>query len=288
MIFDAHSDALFDVINQHHTWLFHYEEMKGYYGAIINYYFKGDESHEEFKEVLAKISNFYTSEFWQYEKEGFFLGIEGLGPLNCLEDVELLKKAHIRSVTLTWNDENLLGVGTYVRSEKGLSSFGKKVLDKLYEYGIVLDLSHANEKTFFEAINYFKGRVFVSHSNVRKIHDDERNLTDAQIMAVKQKKGIIGINAYNKFVGNEKNVNSLIDHIDYLISMVGVDYVCLGLDLDYYLSNVQHTGAIEELSHPSMLKTLIDRLIARKYGAENIEKICYKNMIRFIESSLIM
>lgn len=286
MIFDTHTDVLFDIINNNHSFSYHLHEMSGYYGAVLNYYFKGNESYDSFLFVLGEINKFYKSNFNVIKKRNFILGIEGLGPLRLLSDIKLLKDAGIKIVTLTWNDENKIATGTYQNKKRGLTDFGKLLLTELKKENIILDLSHLNVKSFYDVMRFYDGKMIVSHSNVRRLKNNERNLTDNQLRVLKDRNILVGVNAYHKFVG--KDINDYIKIINYLKNIIGLDKICLGLDFDYYLSNASSSGSIKGLQKPDNLNNLYDSLIKEKYSREEIKNIFYKNAINFFKSTLIM
>lgn len=286
MIFDTHTDVLFDIINNNHSFSYHLHEMSGYYGAVLNYYFKGNESYDSFLFVLGEIKKFYKSNFNVIKKRNFILGIEGLGPLRSLSDIKLLKDAGIKIVTLTWNDENKIATGTYQNKKRGLTDFGKLLLTELKKENIILDLSHLNVKSFYDVMRFYDGKMIVSHSNVRRLKNNERNLTDNQLRVLKDRNILVGVNAYHKFVG--KDINDYIKIINYLKNIIGLDKICLGLDFDYYLSNASSSESIKGLQKPDNLNNLYDSLIKEKYSCEEIKNIFYKNAINFFKSTLIM
>lgn len=277
-MFDAHSDILYDVIHNNRDFAYHLERLSKYRGVIINYYFKGNESHDEFLFVLLKVKSFYEQYLCKLKKPKILLGIEGLGPLRTVEDIDILYKAHINSVSLTWNDVNLLGSGTFTHSHQGLTKLGYKVLDRLYKYGIMLDLSHANKKTFFDALNYFKGKVFVSHSNAKSICDNERNLEDEQLIAVAKKGGLIGINGYKEFVGKDC-IDGIIEHINYIKTLIGIDHICLGIDDDTYLTN--NSGMISPFKSGVNID-LLKKSLEKTFSKEEVKKILYGNFENWI------
>ena len=273
MIFDVHSDALFGII--------HYPEKnlleswpKEYYG-ILNYYFKGTESYDSFLFILEKIR-----ELKKDLPPLCLLGIEGLGPMKSIDDLEKLKNVGIRSLMLTWNDENKWATGALGNPQHGLTSAGKKLLKRMGEEGFILDLSHLNEKSFWDAIALFKGKVFASHSNCFSLSQHVRNLTDAQILAIAKRRGVIGINAYAPFVGGKENIDTYIDHLEHIRDLVGIQVPCFGFDFDDYLSDVPTT--IKEVrSHQDIFKIIL-RMQERGWSKEEIDAVCYKNISRFL------
>ncbi|MCH5180647.1 MAG: membrane dipeptidase [Erysipelotrichales bacterium] len=288
MIFDTHTDVLFDIINNHHNLDYHLKEMSNYKGAVLNYYFKGNESYDSFLFVLKKIKEFYRKNFKILEKHNFVLGVEGLGPLKKLSDLDLLLDSGIKVVTLTWNDKNLLATGTYTNKKRGLTDFGRCFLDKLISTNIILDLSHLNNKSFKDIIKYYKGNVIVSHSNVKTLCNNERNLSDYQLSLIKSKNILVGVNSYKNFVGQKKNLDSFINVIDYLYEKVGINHICLGLDFDYYLPSTINSDSIDGLQYPRDLINLKNKLLEKGYSIVDIEKLFFKNAILYFKSTLIL
>ena len=283
MIFDCHTDVLFDVINNNHSFEYHCLEMRNYKGAFLNYYFKGNESHDSFLFILQKIKEFYKTNFNILKNKNYILGIEGLGPLQDISDINLVFEAGIKIVTLTWNDMNSLATGTYTNKKRGIT-----VLKELENKNIILDLSHLNRKSFYDVLKIYQGPLIVSHSNVYVLCKNERNLTDKQLKLLKSKNVLVGVNTYNNFVGQNMNLESFVNIIDYLKDKIGIKNICLGLDFDYYLSTTTHSTSIKGLQSPKDLSNLYEELKKRKYSKSDIQDIFYQNIINFLKSSLIM
>ena len=272
MIFDAHSDYLYYLVSHQKEDVskLSYED-----GAILNYYFKGSESYDHFLFVLEEIKKI------KKQLPPFYcLGIEGLGPMKKMEDVSLLKQAGIRSVTLTWNDENKWATGTYQNKHHGLTRQGKLLLKKLEENEFYVDLSHANEKTFWQILSHFKGKIFASHSNCYALCPNERNLSDEQIFAIASRGGVIGVNAYAPFVGGNEDIDALIRHLEHIRNLVGIQVPCFGFDFDDYLSTTPST--IKGLFSKKDIPHLIDGLRRHGWSQEDIDAVSYKNICRFL------
>lgn len=160
------------------------------------------------------------------------LAIEGGDMLQKdLSRLDVYFQKGVRFLTLVWNGENDLGGGH--DTALGLTSFGKSVLCRMKELGMVADLSHANEKTFF-AVAEQGERLFCSHSNARTICNHSRNLTDEQIRAVIRSDGIIGLNLYPPFVNGKTDGTlwDLLPHIEHICSLGGAKNLAIGSDLD--------------------------------------------------------
>lgn len=134
--------------------------------------------------------------------------IEGCDYLSDENDLVILKELGLNAILPVWNNKNKFGSG--IRSEDGLTEIGKRLITKAIELNIGIDLSHANEKTFFDIIEIVKEQrqkginpvIYASHSNVRALSDVPRNLTDEQILALKSVDGIIGLVSHSNFTLN--------------------------------------------------------------------------------------
>ncbi len=134
----------------------------------------------------------------------------------------------VRFLTLVWNGENDLAAAHDKRG--GLTPAGRVVLDRMDALGMVADLSHSNEESFWD-VAARGGRLFCSHSNARSVCDHTRNLSDEQIRAVIHSDGIIGLNLYPPFVGGTR-LEDLLPHIEHICSLGGAKNLAIGSDLD--------------------------------------------------------
>lgn len=217
-------------------------------GGIINLYFMSEE--EMFEELgITKeetndvITMFRTSiEYLEkYKRCGlistnidYIYGIEGCDYLKNINDLETLYELGLRSIIPVWNNENKFGSGN--KTDKGLTCLGIQLIEKSIELGIIIDVSHANEKTFYDIINVIeKGNnkninLIASHSNVRTLCDRDRNLTDEQLITLKEHNGYIGLFTNGNFVSiNNKNMNydekikNFLKHLKYIIEKIQFD-----------------------------------------------------------------
>ena len=145
----------------------------------------------------------------------YIYGIEGLDYLEKIEDIDKIYDLGVRSVNIVWNYDNKFGGGVRGDKTRGLTVLGKKLIEKLVDKKIAIDLSHTNEKTFYD-ITYLcmnlkrKEKapiVFASHSNARELCDVPRNLNDKQIIKIKELEGVIGIVGVKQFSIKEKTFN---------------------------------------------------------------------------------
>jgi len=206
------------------------------------------------------------------------LSIEGAESLQDLSTLDYLYSLGIRALNLTWNNDNRLAGGAL--GNNGITEFGYDVINKMNLLGIIIDVSHLSEKSFWDFDKINKKPFIASHSNVKSLCNNKRNLSDEQIKAIAKKEGVIGINLYNNFLSKKKStIDDVLKHIDYIIKLVGADYVGFGCDFDGMNSTP------ENINNVSDLNIIIDRLI-NTYGEEITEKILNKNFIRLIKSVL--
>lgn len=176
------------------------DEMKSDYDP---YYYDPNISVIE----MFKIS---TNILKKYLKEDILVltSIEGCDYLKDENDLVILKELGLNCIVPVWNNKSKFGSG--IRSEKGLTEMGKRLINKAISLNIGIDLSHANERTFFDIVDIIKEArnqgmkpiVYASHSNVKALNDVSRNLTDEQLLALKNIDGLIGIVAHSNFTLN--------------------------------------------------------------------------------------
>lgn len=159
------------------------------------------------------------------------------------------------------------------------------------ELGMIIDVSHANEKTFWDIYNNTTKPFIASHSNAKSLCNHKRNLTNEQIKAIASRDGVIGINAYKGFVAIDsykQNLERFVDHIEYIISLVGVRHVALGFDFCEYLYADKKEEEInpQGLENASKAMAVIDELYRRGYSESDIRKIAFENFMRVIETIL--
>ena len=236
----------------------------------------------------------------------FLLSLEGANSIGS--DLNLLNKFFekgIRLITLTHNERNEIGDGIGVKNPKGLTTFGEKVINRMIDLGMIIDLSHSSNPLFWDVIKQIDTHCITSHSNVKSICNNVRNLTDNQIEAISEKGGVIGMNLYGGFIDLNPEyvtIDRLIDHVDYIVDLIGVDYIGIGADLlDYAVEdNLQLLDTSSEearenpiqiqypriLSNVSEFSLIFEYLKKRGYTKKEIKKIAGENFIRVFKSIL--
>lgn len=323
MLFDIHGDIWTDVTVKRQKGLknvirdYHLERFKkgNMAGGIFVIWI--DPPHDERpKERLHESIKAMSSEIWEnqdilkviYNKDDFYqaikenklavlLGLEGLSGIG--EDVEwiyTLYQLGFRHATLTWNEQNPLATGARGDVNRGLTTLGKDAIRIMESLGMILDVSHANDKTFWDVYNATTKPFIASHSNSRALCNVPRNLTDDQIKAIGEKDGLIGINAFNEFIHQDRDkrtVDYLINHIEHIANLIGIDHVALGFDFFEYIENDTSdtftddpyvgTVGIEDISKGN---NLVSKLGERGFSKEDIEKIGYKNFLNLMDRVL--
>lgn len=167
------------------------------------------------------------------DKVAGVLALEGCDALDG--DAGLLPlfyRLGVRMVGLTWEHRNAFADGTGERNPGGLTRAGRAAVAAMAAHRVILDVSHLAEPGFWEALELAEGPVVASHSNARAVLDHPRNLTDAQIKALAQTDGVMGLNGVGFYVDAEKpTLDRLVDHIAHVADLIGVEHVGIGADL---------------------------------------------------------
>lgn len=189
---------------------------------------------------------------------------------NDLDKLYSLKKDGIKFLTLTWNGENAIAGG--VKSDKGLTDFGKAVIKEMNKLNIRVDLSHLNEKSFYDVTSIAE-KPLATHSNCRAVFDMPRNLSDSQIKLIKEKEGLIGINFYPAFLG-DNFYKAVYENICHLCEIGCEDNIAIGSDFD----GARMSDEMKDISKiPNLYKVL------QSYGINEatLQKIFFKNAYDF-------
>ena len=244
-----------------------------------------------FDKVESMISNHkdYVSiaktpfEVMQNKFEGrrsIMLAIEnGLALERDIANVKHFAKRGISYITLCHNGDNLIcDSARGSKTHGGLSAYGKEVVAEMNKYGIMVDLSHAAESTFFDVLKTSKAPVVCSHSNSKALCDVPRNLTDKQLLALAEHKGVAHVTLYKGFLTRDGNatIEDAIRHLDHFINIMGVDHVGLGTDFD-------GDGGIIGLRDSSELIRFTIFLLRKRYSEGDIRKIWGGNWLRVME-----
>lgn len=313
-MYDLHYDLLMQVyINKENL-----VELKDYFkkiynsknikGGIFNLYYMSpkemkEELNIELQEIdviknLELVTNLIKENNLIPQETNYIMGIEGLDYLNKIDDVDRIYELGIRSVNIVWNNDNKFGGGARENCKQGLTDLGKKLIKKLAQTNIAIDVSHANTKTFYDIIEYCQEIrkenvnpiVFASHSNCKAICDVPRNLSDEQIKEIANLGGVIGIVGVKQFCSEKKEdyKQKYLENIKHIKNLLGsVDNICLSTDnMEFYKIETEKYSKMRVFNQNTVKYEIEELLKQNEYSKDEIEKILYKNFEKKILSKL--
>ena len=219
------------------------------------------------------------------------LGMENGSPIHkSLSLLRLFYRLGVRYMTLTHNGDNEIAdsAAQGVRWH-GLSPFGREVVDEMNRLGMIVDVAHVSDETFFDVLSCSKAPVVSTHSCCRALASHRRNMTDGMIKAMADKGGVIQINFYPVFLSDtyaalydkygeaaspRPTVEDVVRHIDHAVKVGGIEHVGIGTDFD----GIEVTP--EGLEDISMPPRVFDQLTLKGYSEDQIEKIAGGNFLR--------
>ncbi len=219
-------------------------------------------------------------------KRGVLIHLEGANIL-IPEREDLLEEWYtlgLRSLGLLWNQDNALGVAAAsFRGKEGLTDFGKRIVRRCDDLGILVDCSHLNEAGFYDVLEIAKRSPLVTHGNAYAICPNPRNFTDQQIRDLAERGGVIGVFFSGKYVHQNKppTLDDVATHIERIAEYGGIECVAIGSDFGGIT-----TGVIPGLSHIRDLPNLEAKLRERGFTPTDIQKIFYDNALRYLTSTL--
>ena len=222
-------------------------------------------------------------DLWRHKHQGLksiMLGIEnGLALEGDLANIAHFAQRGVVYITLCHNGDNdLCDSARGSSTHGGVSSFGADAIREMNRLGILVDLSHASEKSFYDALDISRVPIVCSHSSARALCDHPRNLTDDQMRALAAKGGVAQITIYNGFLRTDgaATIHDVLAHLDHAIQVMGIDHVGLGTDFD-------GDGGVPGLADSSELINFTRQLLARRYSAADIQKIWGGNFLRVMK-----
>ena len=210
-------------------------------------------------------------------RKSIMLAIEnGLALNHELANVKHFAQRGVVYMTLCHNGDNdICDSARGCNTHNGVSQFGEKVIQQMNQCGIMVDLSHAGEKSFYNALDISQTPIVCSHSSCRALCDHPRNLTDDQMRALAQAGGVMQVTLYHGFLRQqgEATVMDALQHLEHAIDVMGIDHVGLGTDFD-------GDGGVCGLADSSEMIQFTQHLLRRKYSLRDIEKIWGANWLR--------
>jgi len=213
-------------------------------------------------------------------KKSIMLGIENGHALDGnIENLYHFAQRGIVYMTLCHNGDNdICDSARGSQTHNGVSAFGRQVISEMNRLGIMVDMSHAGEKSFYDALEMSSQPIVCSHSSCRALCDHPRNLTDDQMRALAAKGGVMQVTLYNGFLvkDGEATIEDAMRHLEHAIDVMGIDHVGLGTDFD-------GDGGIRGLANSSELIHFTHELMARGFSQEDIQKIWGGNFLRVMQ-----
>lgn len=190
--------------------------------------------------------------------------------------VHEIADAGVKMLTLTWNGKNAIASGN--QTAEGLTQFGRQVIAALEERGVVVDVSHLNDRSFWDVVEAATRPFAASHSNARSVCGHPRNLTDDQVRVLVERGGIVGLNFCCDFLrddGADPAPDDVLRHVDRFLSLGAEHALALGSDYDgtdvpSWLDPAEKVGALHAL-------------FAKEFGDEIANAICFENALSFFE-----
>ncbi len=238
------------------------------------------------------------------ERVGYIIGIQNSDHFQSVDDVNVFYNLGQRVSQLTYNSRNLIGTGATDRSDGGLSNFGAAVVERMNELGMAVDVSHCGDRTTLDAFEISNKPVLITHSNVRALAGGHvRCKSDEAIKAMAKSGGVMGITGVRNFVSDKEptTIEQMLDHVDYVANLVGVDHVAVGSDMDMHgyddipepaysalKGSYKSSYAFREkldtdgFDHPKRIFDLTEGLIRRGYSDDNIRLILGGNFRRVL------
>ena len=233
-------------------------------------------------------------------------GVQNAEHFRTAADVKRFYHLGQRCAQLTYNSQNLIGSGSTERVDGGISDFGVSIINAMNECGMLIDVSHSGDRTTLDAIEVSPRPIAITHSNCRALNDHPRLKTDEAIRALAKKGGVMGITGVRMFVRNAEptTVEHVVDHIDHVVKLVGIEHVGIGTDSDLngyedmppdqlkmlresYKASYAFREKIDtdNFDHPQKMFDLTEALIRRGYSDENITAVLGGNFRRLLAAT---
>ena len=247
-----------------------------------------DKTFDRIEQIVADNSDFVAlarsrADLLMNKQRGLksiMLGIENGKAL----DGDLLNVKHFADrgvvyITLCHNGDNdICDSARGTKTHGGLSAFGRDVVSEMNRLGIMVDLSHAAESSFYDALEHSSTPIVCSHSSCRSLCDHPRNLTDEQMRRLAAAGGVMQVTLYHGFLlkDGEATILDAMQHLDHAVKVMGIDHVGLGTDFD-------GDGGICGLRHSGELLQFTRQLLMRRYSSTDITKIWGENWLRVMD-----
>ena len=210
-------------------------------------------------------------------------GAYSLTEENCLLLLKQYAHIGVQAIAPVWNYSNAIGEGTLeayqdgTKTEGGLTQLGYAFVKEMDRLGMMIDVSHMNEKTFWDVVKSSNEPIIASHSGAYSVKNHIRNLKDDQLFAIKQSGGVVNVVFCRYFLGDENsNLETLLDHIEYISNLIGYEHVGLGSDFDGATMPID----LEDISKVPLIRIGLEK---RGFTSEKIDAIMGNNNLRLLK-----
>ncbi len=311
-VVDAHCDTLFAILNNKKEPQVSYDKLRQLNIPYLQFFavfmppsvLKNEDGFSKSQKDIEDMFTIYNN----FLKDGLYRGILNRSDLDAfvntgleqdrklfsllsfegiylskgdLSYIDYLYDKGVRCLSFTWNPANEFAQGMTGDSSKGLSSLGKKAVSKCNDLGILIDVSHTNDLSFYDICEHSKKPIIASHSNSRNVTSSMRNLDDNMLKTLKANNGVTCINYYDRFLRNDEEkatAADIVNHIEYICGLIGVDHVGFGSDFD----------GVDKTAIEDVLETfdIIDMLLKLNYSEDDVKKIAALNVVRVLREAL--
>ena len=287
-VWDMHCDTAYEMYKQKVSFNsdnlnLSYGKIKQFdhYHAVFAFWCDSKMTDDKCFRQFFKSRDYFLRDIESYPKKkiSYTLAVEDARLLaGFIERLSALYTCGVRFITAVWKGNSCIG-GAY-DTKNGLTEFGKDVIGKCFEIGIVPDVSHASQETFCDIVSIakkYKKPIVATHSDSYTVSKHDRNITDCQFRTIKQLCGLVGISMASEHVrcNGTAKTSDVIAHIDHYMALGGEDIICLGCDYDGIES------APVGLENAGKLYVLAEALAKENYTDRQIDKIFYLNAKKF-------
>lgn len=264
------SDSQYTTERVLRNWLNMINEPANKFQRIYNY-----------NDIQNLISQRASSSTTSDNKIGIVLHFEGAAGIDSeLNRLYIYYNVGLRSMGITWNETNQFATGQEGNKDRGLTSYGFDLLDAMEGLGIMIDVSHLNDKSFWDVANHTNAPIYASHSNVRKIANHNRNLLDDMIVAIADSGGSIGLNLYKGFLETDPDnasIDSVVTMAREIVNLTSPKHLHMGADLD---------GAVlpDDLKDILDIPTVFDKIeLGLGLNTQEMDLIKRQNVMRLMK-----
>lgn len=233
----------------------------------------------------------------QAGKFAILLGIEGLAGIGeDLGKIDKLYEVGARHAMLTWNEENLLATGVKGDPNRGVTELGKKAIRIMQNKRMILDVSHLNEASFWDVADIYEGPILASHSNAKALANVPRNLTDAQLLTIRDTDGLVGLNSFSDFISDDpakQDVDHLVTQASYIADKIGVEHLGFGFDFFEFLNtdfmksySDQEDSLLRGMEDCSKVPVLVEKMKKAGFTEKDLVQITGGNWLRLMQQVL--